>query len=291
MTIVLIYSIAITIISIIFAWMLIEARNFGKRESLKKTEAIVEKDNFLYKLKNIEMEYDQLSYDYGDLDSLFSDEKTKIKKLIAEINSTKGSSVESYKAKVAELEKRLKEYVAKIEELKSKNEKLTTENLKTKNTLDSALNNVILLDLKNKEMSEKIKRGTALKAYDLSSVALRLKSDKKEVPTRLAKKVEKVRICFTLSENMFAAKGYKVIYLRIADPNGAIITNPATSSDTFIFKGKNLLYSEKLEVYYNNKSEDICIDWAKTSTLKKGIYYVDVFVDDNLMGTCSFSLE
>jgi myosin heavy subunit len=291
LTFIIIYSIAITIISIVLVWMLIDARNFAHKESTAKTEAITEKGNLLNTLKNMEMEYDELSQEYEELDSLFTAEKTKIQELVAEINNLKGTSTEAYKAKVAELGKRLKEYEAKIDELKSRNEKLTTENLKTKNTLDSALNNAILLDLKNNELSEKIKNGTALKAYDLSSVPLRLKSDKKEAPTHLAKKVEKVRTCFTLSENIFSAKGYKVIYLRIADPDGAIMADPAKTTNTFTFKGKSIRYSEKLEFYYNNKSEDICLDWVKTGLLKKGIYYVDVFINDTLLGTCSFSLE
>lgn len=291
LTFIIIYSIAITIISIVLAWMLIDLKNFAQMESTAKAEAINVKDNLLLKLNNMEMEYDELSHEYEELDSLFTEEKAKVQELISEINTLKGTSTETYKAKVAELEKRLKDYVAKIDELKSKNEKLTSENIKTKNTLDSSLNNAILLDLKNNELSEKIKSGSVLKAYDLSSVSLRLKSDKKEAPTHLAKKVEKVRTCFSLSENIYAAKGYKIIYLRIADPDGAIMTDPAKKSTTFTFKGKSISYSEKQEIYYNNKSADICIDWAKTGVLKKGIYYVDVFIDETLLGTSSFSLE
>ncbi len=292
LTALIIYSIIITVLSIILAWMLIDSQSFAEKESSAKTIAINEKDNLLHKLKNMEMEYDELSREYQDLDSLFTEEKSKIKALILEINNLKGSAnTTKYQATVTELEKRLKEYVAKIDELKAKNETLTAQSVKTKNTLDSTLNKTIELTQKNQELSEKIKTGTALKAYDITCTALRIKSDKKEAPTSLAKKTQKVRTCFTLSENLFTTKGYKVIYIRIADPDGAIMTVASETSSYFTFKGKSLLFSEKLEIYYNNKSEDVCIDWSNTLVLRKGIYYVDVFIDDNLLGTSTFSLN
>lgn len=291
LTALILYSIIITVASIILAWLLVDAQSFAEKESTAKTEAINEKDNLLHKLKNMEMEYDELSREYQDLDSLFTEEKAKIKALIAEISSMKNPSTANYQAKVTELEKRLKEYVEKIDELKAKNESLTAINVKTKNTLDSALNKTLEVSLKNQELTDKIKLGTALKAYDLSTVALRIKSDKKEAPTRLAKKATKVKTCFTLSENLFTTKGYKIVYLRIADPDGVIMPNTTDANASFTFKGKSIMYSEKLEIYYNNKSEDVCIDWNKTTELKKGIYYVDVFIDDNLLGTSTFSLE
>lgn len=292
LTVLILYSIIITVLSIILAWLLVDAQSLAEKESSAKTLAINEKDNLLYKLKNMEMEYDELSREYHGLDSLFTEEKTKIKALIAEINTMKGSANTTvYQAKVTELEKRLKEYVEKIDELKSKNETLTTQSVKTKNTLDSALNKTLELSLKNKDLSEKIKTGAALKAYDISCIALRIKSDKNEAPTRLAKKTQKVRTCFTLSENLLTTKGYKIVYIRISDPDGAILTSADEASSYFTFKGKSLLFSEKLEIYYNNKSDDVCLDWKNNSELKKGIYYVDVFLDDNLLGTSTFSLE
>ena len=85
----------------------------------------------LHKLKNLELEYDELSKEYEGLDSVFTKEKVNIQSLMSEIKNLKGSAI-NYQEKVAELEKRLKEYVSKIEDLKSKNESLSSENLKEK---------------------------------------------------------------------------------------------------------------------------------------------------------------
>jgi predicted RNase H-like nuclease (RuvC/YqgF family) len=288
LTLFILLTIILTIACVILTWQLIEFRNLAKQESTAKTEALTAKDDLLHKLKNLELEYDELSKEYEGLDSVFTKEKAKITELMDEIKELKGSP-EVYQAKVAELEKRLKEYVDKIEALKSKNEILSSDNLKIKNTLDSTLNINVAISSKNLTLTEKVKAQAILKATDLVTEGIRFTGKKQEVPTRSAKKAQRLKTCFSLSENMLATKGYKVIYLRIADPDGAIFC--LSENDTFTFKGKSIIYSARKEVYYDNSNQDICIYWEKLKDFKKGTYYVDIFSDDNLLGTSTLLLE
>jgi predicted RNase H-like nuclease (RuvC/YqgF family) len=288
LTLFILLTIVLTIACVILAWQLIEFRNLAKQESTAKTEALTAKDDLLHKLKNLELEYDELSKEYEGLDSVFTKEKAKITELMDEIKELKGSP-EVYQAKVAELEKRLKEYVDKIEALKSKNEILSSDNLKIKNTLDSTLNINVAISSKNLTLTEKVKAQAILKATDLVTEGIRFTGKKQEVPTRSAKKAQRLKTCFSLSENMLATKGYKVIYLRIADPDGTIFC--LSENDTFTFKGKSIIYSARKEVYYDNSNQDICIYWEKLKDFKKGTYYVDIFSDDNLLGTSTLLLE
>jgi len=288
LTLFILLTIILTIACVIFAWQMIEYRNLAKQESTAKTEAITAKENLLHKLKNLELEYDELSKEYEGLDNVFSKEKTKITSLMDEIKTMKGSA-ENYQEKVAELEKQLKDYVTKIEDLKSKNQTLSSENLKVKNTLDSALNKNIEISSKNQTLTEKMKSQAILKAADLVSEGIRFNSTKQETPTRLARKAQRIKTCFSLTENLVAPKGYKVIYVRIAEPDGAILC--LSNNDIFTFKGKSIVYSTRKEIYYDNATQDICVYWDKTKEFKKGIYYIDIFADDNLLGTSTISLD
>lgn len=288
LTLFILLTIILTIACVILSWQLIEFRNLAKQEATAKTEAITAKDDLLHKLKNLELEYDELSKEYEGLDSVFTKEKSKITELMDEIKELKGSP-EVYQAKVAELEKRLKEYVDKIEVLKSKNEILSSDNLKIKNTLDSTLNVNVQLSTKNLTLAEKVKAQAVLKATDLVTEGVRFTGKKQEVPTRSAKKAQRIKTCFSISENALATKGYKVIYIRIADPNGTILC--LSEDDTFTFKGKSIVYSARKEVYYDNADQDICVYWEKIKEFKKGTYYVDIFADDNLLGTSTMALE
>jgi len=288
LTLFILLTIILTIACVILSWQLLEFRNLAKQEATAKTEAITAKDDLLHKLKNLELEYDELSKEYEGLDSVFTNEKAKITELMNEIKELKGSP-EIYQAKVAELEKRLKEYVDKIEVLKSKNEILSSTNLKIKNTLDSTLNVNVAISSKNLTLTEKVKAQAVLKATDLVTEAVRFSGKKQEITTRSSKKAQRIKTCFSLSENMLATKGYKVIYLRIADPEGTIFC--LSESDTFTFKGKSIIYSVRQEVYYDNSTQDICVYWEKIKEFKKGTYYVDIFTDDTLLGTSTMSLE
>jgi predicted RNase H-like nuclease (RuvC/YqgF family) len=281
-------SVVLTIACVILAWQLIEFRNLAKQENTAKTEAITAKENLLHKLKNLELEYDELSKEYEGLDSVFTNEKTKITSLMEEIKNLKGST-DNYQEKVAELEKRLKDYVSKIEDLKSKNESLSSDNLKVKNTLDSVLNKNIEITSKNLTLADKIKIQAVLKASDMISEGIRFNSAKQETPTKMTKKAQRIKTCFSLTENVIAPKGYKVIYIRIAEPDGTILC--LSQDDIFTFKGKNIIYSARKEIYYDNSMQDICVYWDKTKEFKKGTYYIDIFADDNLLGTSTLSLE
>ena len=288
LTFFILLTILLTITCVILAWQLIEYRNLAKKESTAKTEAITAKESLLHKLKNLELEYDELSEEYEGLDSVFSNEKVKIAQLMQEISTMKGSA-ENYQEKVAELEKKLKEYISKIEDLKSKNESLSTESIKVKNTLDSALNKNIELATKNQSLTEKVKIQAILKATDMVSEGIRLNTNKQEMPTRSAKKTQRIRTCFTLTENLITPEGYKIIYIRIAEPNGTILCQ--SEKDVFTFKGKSIVYSAKEEIYYDNSGQDLCIYWDKTKEFKKGTYFIDLFADDNLISTTTVSLE
>jgi hypothetical protein len=288
LTLFIILTIFLTLACVILGWQLIEYRNLAQQETTAKTEAITEKENLLHKLKNLELEYDELSVEYEGLDSVFTEEKSKIQSLMEEIKNLSGSA-SNYQEKVAELETRLKDYLSKIDDMKTQNEFLTSENLKVKNTLDSTLNINIAVSSTNLTLTEKLKKEATIKAADIVAEGTRYNSGKQEVTTKLSNKAQRIKTCFTLAENTLALKGYKVIYLRIAEPDGTILC--LSEDDTFTFKEKKIVYSSKKEVYYNNSSLDVCINWEKTKAFKSGVYYVDIFCDDTLLGTTTFAFD
>jgi len=290
LTLFILLTIILTIACVILTWQMIEYKDLAQQESTAKTEAITAKENLLNKLKNLELEYDELSKEYEGLDSVFTKEKAKIAVLMEEIKNLKGStSTENYQTKVAELEKRLKEYISDIDELKAKNETLTGENLKIKNTLDSTLNKNIEIATKNLTLTDKVKSEALLKVSDMVSQGIRFNARKQEVPTRIAKKAQRIKTCFSLTENLLAIKGYKIVYIRIAEPDGNILC--LSASDTFTFKDKSIVYSAKKEIYYDNSLQDVCVFWEKLKDFKKGTYYIDIFADDTLLGTSTVTFE
>ena len=147
------------------------------------------------------------------------------------------------------------------------------------------------LSAKNSELSEKVQSGSSLKAYEIIAFGLKIKSKGLEIQTPKAKKIEKIKTCFVISENAIAQKGKKTIYLRISDPDGVILTKGTDDSYAFKHEGKMIIFSVKQDIVYDNKALDICMYWDKTKAFKKGSYNVDIYVDGKLIGNTVFILE
>lgn len=243
-------------------------------------EADKEKQNLIRFLNNIENKYAELIYEYEGLDSILTVEKQRVKNLKTEIKELKGTSAE-YKAKVEELKNRLEDYQDKINVLVMENEELNTENLKVK----SELNNVIS---EKKTLEKKVEKGAALKAYEILAYGVRVKSSGEELPTQNARLTDKIKTCFILSENTLAQKGYKSIYVRIFDPDGKILK---VNNDFFSFEGKNISYSMKKKIFYDNAAMDLCLYWQKETDYIEGDYTVVLFADSQIIGSTYFTLE
>jgi len=251
-------------------------------EVREKQNVISEKETLVQQLEQVENEYDQLSKDYKGLDSLFTKEKDKVKQMIKDIKTNKGN-IANYKSQVAQLENRLKEYVQQIQELQEKNQTLTTENIKIKTTLDSTFN-------ENTNLSKKVAAGSTLKAYSIYTEPLKVKGEK-ETPTANNRKVDKIRVCFVLGENAIVEAGKKTVYIRIAEPDGTVMAVGTDDANTFSFQDKKILFSMKQEIEFQNKEMNLCLYWNKIKDFKEGVYYVDIFIDNQQIGSSSFTLE
>ena len=57
--------------------------------------------------------------------------------------------------------------------------------------------------------------GAKLKAYELFADAVKVKGSDKESTTTKAKRADRVRACFTLSENKLAKKENKIVFMNL----------------------------------------------------------------------------
>ncbi len=283
-------SIVLLIACGILTWQLISSR----KTITEKNDTIVkvneEKAEVITKLENLKKEYEQLSKDNEQLTSMFNEEKAHVEKLLEKIRNSEGS-VAKFKKQVASMESRLKEYEQQIEELKKQNKELVEENFHIKTSLDSTTNENTQLTSENKQLSETVNKGSALTTYDINSDGIFIRNKVKEIPTQKAKKAEKVRVCFTIGENAIATAGSKTVYLRVAEPSGNILAQGSGDEFSFDYNGSKLQYSAKEQIDYKNKALDICLYWNKNKELVPGTYTVDIFAENNVIGTSTFILE
>lgn len=114
----------------------------------------------------------------------------------------------------------------------------------------------------------------------------------KEKNTDKAARTDKIKVCFTVSENKLVSSGYKRFFVRIARPDNVILTRgPAY---TFQFLGQTLQFSAMETLNYEGDAADICTYFERPpdgSDLPKGKYYVNIFTEDREIGQTSFELK
>ncbi|HNW91181.1 MAG TPA: hypothetical protein PKN48_16095 [Bacteroidales bacterium] len=283
-------SIILLIACAVLTWQLISSKKTIQQQNDTIVNVNEEKAQTIAKLENLKKEYEQLSKDNEQLSTMFNEEKAHVEKLLEKIKNSEGS-VAKYRNQVASMENRLKEYEQQIAELKQQNKELVEDNFHIKTTLDSTTTENKELTTANEELTQTVNKGSVLTSYDINADGIFIRNKVKEIPTQRTKRVEKIRVCFTIGENAIATAGNKTVYLRVADPNGTILAQGEGDEYSFDFNGKKLQYSAKENINYNNKSMDLCLYWNKTKEITPGTYTIDIFADNAVIGTTTFKLE
>lgn len=287
----LILTIVFALLSVYLFVQLNKVQNNLVTEITTKDTLLAEKQKMMIQLENLQIEYSQLKLEYEGLGDLFEKEQKKIESLLKQLKSEKGSTA-AFKKQVDLLKMQLRDYLSQIETLQARNQELNEENIKVKSALDSTIYEKNALESENVSLNEKVEMGSMLQIYEVLSDGIRLKSNGDEIPTKKAKRVKRIRTCFILSENSIAERGLKTIYLRIAAPNGNILVKGTSDANMFMYKGEKIAWSVKGQINYENKAMDLCYYWEQGSgSLEPGIYSVDIFIGDYLLGTSRIVLE
>jgi hypothetical protein len=125
-------------------------------------------------------------------------------------------------------------------------------------------------------------KNNKLSISNITSRGVKIVSDKSPIN----KKIQEIRICFTLEGNELIKKAEKQFFIQIVNPNKEIISSQATFIE---LKDVKLIYSAKVSASYNQKDIDICtyVDLEKNKTIK-GKYQINIYNDFSKIGTSVF---
>ena len=83
---------------------------------------------------------------------------------------------------------------------------------------------------------------------------------------------------------------FTVSLLRITTPDNKVLKGASDEEKTFDFNGQPLLYSNKMDVDYQNEVQEVCIDFDKEEWAK-GTYQVELYTEGYELGKSSVSLR
>jgi len=251
-------------------------------------EASTEKQKISNELKKLLVEYDGLKTSNDTLNAKLENEQKRIKQLMDELRYVKVSNatkIKQYEKELKTLRKIMRSYIVQIDSLYTKNQELIKENAQVKNEYRIVISENQELNTQKDSLETTVKKAAELKALNLIATGINKRGKK----TNRISKLDKIKVCFTIDENVIAPRGEKWVYIRIAKPDKYVLHE--SENDLFTFEGKEIAYSAKRIVNYQGDVTDMCIYWKKNETLIPGLYYVDVFADGALIGTTAFTLN
>jgi hypothetical protein len=288
----IILGVSIALILILGAFIYFQFSKISEAENqlVELTQVMeFEKQQSIEEYEKLAMEYEEFYIETSNdsLLKLFDEEKQKVQQLLQELKTVKATNAR----RIKELQKELgtvrgvlKSYIYKVDSLNTVNDNLKKENVKVKKQIQEANEVARLLEEKTNELDAKINLASILEADEISIKTL----NKKGKVTRSLKKITNIEICFQVLRNITAERGYKTIYIRIADANGEVLT---VSGNTFEFEGKQLIYSAKKDIEYNGENTPVCMYYKIIDPLQTGSYSIAIFADGNLIGTTGFVLK
>ncbi|MCD4682973.1 MAG: hypothetical protein K8R86_06795 [Bacteroidales bacterium] len=249
-----------------------------------------------YELNNLLTKHDSIKIEYGTLaDSL------SIKDSIILANAKEIQQLLNYKWEYRKVNKKLnmlrditQGYVHQLDSLFTVNRELKEENEKIRQQYAREQDKSRELSKEKEELIEKVTQATVLKAYSVTAGGVRLTGSGRERETDKAKKIERVKICFTLGENKLVEPGIKTVYIRVLRPDNVVVTQKVGDDYTFEFQGQQMEYTSKKELDYQNKDTYTCIYWTKktkSDPAMVGTYNVLIYADGFEIGKTSFDLR
>lgn len=259
---------------------------YSQKNRMVEMEQVLteEKDSLANELRMMMYGYDTLKTNNDTLNAQLDREQNKIKRLL-DLNASNAQLIRKYKAEISTMRDIMKSYIVQIDSLNTRNKALVAENIQVKQERDAVQQSNVELSQAKEELTSKVEIASVIQAKDVVAVAL----NKKRKETSEVKRLDKVRVCFTLRENPIAQAGNKIVYLRVIRPDQLVITS--SPDNLFEVKGEQMIFSANRAVDYANADIEMCIFLDNTGDFIPGEYVVELYLEGSKIGAGSFLLK
>lgn len=227
----------------------------------------------------------------ANLDSLLNDandkigaQEKKIRKLIATEKNT-GKLNKKLQAELDELRKLKDEYLEKIDQLITENQQLKEENTVMAGTINT-------LHEEKKNLQSKVTTASQLRAEYVKVSAMKKKSSGKYVETSIAKRTNKIDVCFTVMDNKVAEPGDKMLYVVIKEPTGKILAGASKATFNAAETNEEISATASYKLTYNGQKQDACLAFeSEDRVLSPGNYVIDIYIENTLVSSSTYMLR
>lgn len=294
------YNYKLIIGSLIIALSVLGVLTFQNQNKLEEYNAYLAQEKSLIQNELSEMisRFDTLDIENEELSLQLEASKLKLEQALDSIKTLKVTAnlLTHYKSKVQLLKEEKARILNLVNSLETQNKTLQTEVTQSKQQLSSIkvkANTLketnVKLKKRNETLNKHIVKASQMQITMLDAKAVKRVSKNKVVTTDKAKRTNKLLVEFVIPKNDLITKGKKDIYIQIVNPNNNVVSN----KDEAKFGKQSLIYSKKLDVNFKNKDLAVStfIDADKDEPFKQGVYFVNVFNQDNRLASTSILLD
>jgi hypothetical protein len=296
-------------------------------DSPSKSSTISDDKKIMKEIEELKTMYDSKIAEKTNNYKALEEEREKVQVLVAALEKSKNDAkaLVKYKTEYQSLESKMKVLVNEIVVLKNKKTNIVIKQNKpqiTKTEVKPKIENVtnpIAIQPKkpaptkaksddffakkelpkpnNNEATKPIveaKKTPAIRYEKFAKVTLssvkavvyNLKSGSKFVETDASSKADLIKVTFTVDGISNAKSGEKNYYIQIINAKNNVIGKRITE----YFDNETLTYSLSKTINYNNQSQECSIDFPYKD-FEKGVYFINIFDRNDLVGRSSFTLK
>ena len=284
----LIAAVAILVIAIIGITYLLFTEKQANRELVQEFQ--LDKEDLENEYTRFVQQYDELKMTISNdsLSQLLEQEQLKTQRLLEELRTVKSSNateIRRLKNELATLRKVMVGYINQIDSLNkltAQQKQVIAEVTQKYNQASQQISN---LSEEKKNLTKTVTLAAQLDATNISVQP----TNKRGKTAKKVKDIVKFKINFSIVKNITAETGDRTLYIRITKPDNDVLTK--SSSNTFPYENRELVYSIKKYIEYNGEEQAVTVYWDVEEYLYAGTYRVDIFADGTLIGSQSFSLN
>ncbi|ARK13550.1 hypothetical protein [Fibrivirga algicola] len=233
---------------------------------------------------------------------------TELQKVKADLEADKvalSRGAKLSRANIAKYELKIQEYMAYLAEkdtaiailqrekevLAVDNQTLNTENVGLKTRRQQLEDTVAVVASQNQELASKVTRASALKAQNIKVLAVNPKGKEKEDDAYKAKRLDKIKLVYALADNPITQEEPKDVFIRVLDPDGAVISDMANGSGTFKSGGDEMVYTVKQTVDYDRNGKNVELLYTRGTPYRPGKYTVELYSEGFKIGAGGFAVR
>ncbi|MFC7446245.1 MULTISPECIES: hypothetical protein [Mesoflavibacter] len=263
-----------------------------------KSYLVQEKKLIQNELSEMISRFDTLEVKNIELRQKLNASRQKVQKTLDSLNTLSISTeiLSYYKSRLQILKEERKTFLDLVEQLEQENRRLTLEAEKTEEELDQANSEVKNLKQNNRylssnqnALSKKVEKASQLQATMLEASAVKRVTKSKVITTERASRANKFVVQFIVPKNMLVEEGEKEFYIQILNPDNNVVSDQGNT----VFDNKSLIYTKKIKVNYQKEDLNVStfIETTKEEPIKNGVYFVNVFNNQNRVATTSITLK